>query len=72
MAKLSCFNQKNFLTLFELIRCNFKVKNYQRGRTVKGTNKGAEIDKFLSDMQQTKLGYRYLTTMFFDINNSIM
>eukprot|EP00092_Neocalanus_flemingeri_P076210 GFUD01094490.1.p1 GENE.GFUD01094490.1~~GFUD01094490.1.p1 ORF type:complete len:295 (+),score=87.96 GFUD01094490.1:73-885(+) len=41
-----------------LVNKEKKVKNYQRG-TVKGSNKGLEIEKFFGDMQQTKLGDRY-------------
>ena len=36
----------------------FEVKNYASGRTVKGQNKGKEIEKFFTDAEQTKLGRR--------------
>ena len=38
-------------------RIMFEVKNYANG-TIKGQKKGEEINKFFSDVQQTKLGYR--------------
>ena len=36
----------------------FEVKNYASGKTVKGQNKGKEIEKFFTDAEQTKLGRR--------------
>ena len=39
-------------------RIMFEVKNYANG-TIKGQKKGEEINKFYSDAQQTKLGYRW-------------
>ena len=36
----------------------FEVKNYASGKTVKGQNKGKEIEKFFTDAEQTKLGQR--------------
>ena len=46
-----------------LIRINgklvmFEVKNYGKGKTVKGQNKGKELEKFFTDAEQTKLGHR--------------
>ena len=46
-----------------LIRINgklimFEVKNYDKGKTVKGQNKGKELEKFFTDAEQTKLGHR--------------
>ena len=38
-------------------RIMFEVKNYEKG-TVKGRNKGEEINKFFRDAQQKHLGYR--------------
>ena len=36
----------------------FEVKNYDKGKTVKGQNKGKELEKFFTDAEQTKLGQR--------------
>ena len=36
----------------------FEVKNYASGRTVKGQNKGKDIEKFFTDAEQTKLERR--------------
>ena len=36
----------------------FEVKNYASGKTVKGQNKGKDIEKFFTDAEQTKLGRR--------------
>ena len=39
-------------------RMMFEVKNYASGRTVKGQNKGKDIEKFFTDAEQTKLERR--------------
>ena len=39
-------------------RIMFEVKNYASGKTVKGQNKGKDIEKFFTDAEQTKLGRR--------------
>ena len=39
-------------------RIMFEVKNYASGKTVKGQNKGKEVEKFFTDAEQTKLGRR--------------
>ena len=36
----------------------FEVKNYDKGKTVKGQDKGKELEKFFTDAEQTKLGHR--------------
>ena len=36
----------------------FEVKNFDKGKTVKGQNKGKELEKFFTDAEQTKLGHR--------------
>lgn len=39
-------------------RIMFEVKNHGNGTTVKGRNKGEEINKFFRDAQQIHQGYR--------------
>ena len=36
----------------------FEVKKYASGRTVKGQNKGKELEKFFTDVEQTKMERR--------------